>query len=278
MELNALHKSVFRGLDDLQIAALQDIAKAYSCGLAADHGDSLRLLRLIIAGSVLSDRVGARAQIIDGNFTIAASLYGLIDAVTGNGEFHAGYYSVLRGFHNLGRAQTDADAQITSDRVIYLCGEGREILLSLAGRVHAIGPDNHTLTHGTGLCCGDTHGACRCFFCSDGQLISAYGEGNAVRISREGVITKHIVAVSQHSRVVSAVPFQINLLCLCSGFRKEAGNLRMALDTGYHAVVVGHNLIMQRMVIRNTIQNSIIATGVHMIKIAVAFTDDGFPN
>ena len=52
----------------------------------------------------------------------------------------------------------------------------------------------------------------------------------------------------------------------------------MALDTGYHAVVVGHNLIVQRIVISNTIQNSIIATGIHMIKIAVAFTDDGFPN
>ena len=52
----------------------------------------------------------------------------------------------------------------------------------------------------------------------------------------------------------------------------------MFLYIGYHAVVVRNILAVQRMILRNTVINCIIATSVHMIEVAVTLANNSFPN
>ena len=84
--------------------------------------------------------------------------------------------------------------------------------------------------------------------------------------------------VSQCSAVLTSVPFQFHALRSAGTPCKEARHLGMTLNAGYNAVVVTHDLAVQRMRRTHLIHDSVIATGSHFIKIGIALTHNGFPD
>ena len=45
-----------------------------------------------------------------------------------------------------------------------------------------------------------------------------------------------------------------------------------------HAVVVAHDLVIQRMTGADLIQHCVITAGVHLLEVGIPFSDHGFPD
>ena len=173
MELHALIHIIFGSLNDLQIASLENVLETHRSRLSTHDRYSLRLLRLIITDRLFCNGVSAGTKVINDNLTIRTRLYGFVYAVAGNSKGNARNITVLRGLNDFSRTQADLDVEITPYGIVYFCSKGRQILLTVAGCIHTVRPNNNTLTNRAVLCSGNAYFTCRCFICGNSQLISA---------------------------------------------------------------------------------------------------------
>ena len=224
MELHALDQPVFGGLGNFEIAAAKGVVEGYGRGLAADDGDGLCRLRLVLVIGLLRHRIGAGEQVeIDG--TVLAGCDRLIDAVAGDRKLDALDLAVLTGFHDVSDAlgfRVQLEIEIHG---IFRTG-GHRLLAGAA-------PNEHLAHTEVGfLLCGDHHGAGDHALAREGILISAAGDSNAA--GREIEIGQGVVGVGQGNAVV--------VICLIILHRV---GLRVALIAGgeaRHNIVLGHLL------------------------------------
>ena len=104
MEGYALHKTVLRGLDDLQISSLEFVVEGHSGNLTGNDRHTPGLLRLILVVVHFGHGVDTGHQVVDLNFTLGVGLDGLIAPVAGDGKGEVIYLAVLARFDDLGRA------------------------------------------------------------------------------------------------------------------------------------------------------------------------------
>ena len=224
MEFHALDQPIFGGLGDFEITAAQGVVEGYSRGLAADDGDGLSRLRLVLVIGKLRHGVGAGEQ-VEIDSAVLAGRNRLIDAVAGDRKFDALDLAVLAGFHNVADAlgfRVQLEIEIHG---IFRAGSHR----LLAGAA----PNEHLAHAEVGfLLCGDRHSVGNHVLAREGILISAAGDGNAA--GREIDIGESVVGVRQRNAVV--------VICLIVLHRV---GLRIALIAGgeaRHNIVLGHLL------------------------------------
>ena len=104
MEGYALHKTVLRGLDDLQVATLELVIEIHGGNLTGNHRNTAGFLRLILVVVLLRHGIDTGHQVVDLNFTSCIGLDRLIDPVAGDGKGEVVHLAVLARFDDLGRA------------------------------------------------------------------------------------------------------------------------------------------------------------------------------
>ena len=278
VEGHALHKAIFRGLDDLQVATLELIVEVHGGNLTGNHGNTARFLRLIFVVAHLRHGVDTGHQVIDLNLTLGVGLDRLIDPVAGNGKGEVIYLAVLRGLDDLGRAVADLQIEKCLHRVIDFLGVADDILNTASGSVSSICPSNDTSAGCSGLACCNSYAVRGCGSRRNDELVSADAERNAILIRRKAIIGKDIVAVGQSCGVVRTVPSKLDTLRLAGSFRHKAGNSRVTLYACFNAVVVADELAIQRVRCADNALYGIITARTDMIEILITFTNYGFPN
>ena len=95
----------------------------------------------------------------------------------------------------------------------------------------------------------------------------------------ERVISQHVVFVRKSKRILLTIPFQLIGSRVC-GAAEKAGQHGVALHCTFNGGILAENLTVQRMVGTDIFRYIVFALdiGVHMIKLAVTFAHDGFPN
>lgn len=130
MELHTLNKVVLGGFNNLEIAALQDIAEGHGCSLTGYNGDAAGFLRHIAVVAQLSYGIDSGHEVVDLNLSAVFGLHGLIHAVALYMEVNAVYFAVLGGFDDFGAAVGYLYIQIALNGVADRLGIGNQILPS----------------------------------------------------------------------------------------------------------------------------------------------------
>ncbi len=100
MKGHTLHKVIFRGFDNLNIATLQGVGKGYGRCAAAYNRDTLHLLRLIFFNAFFCNRINAGHK-LNIHRTVCLCGNGLVYAVSADCKTNTVYFSVLRVFDDM---------------------------------------------------------------------------------------------------------------------------------------------------------------------------------
>ena len=224
MKLDALDQPVLCGLGNLEVTAAQSVVEGYGRGLAADDGNGLCRLCLVLVIGKLRHSIGAGEQ-VEVDSTVLTGRDRLIDSIAGDVELDALNLAVFAGFHDMADALGFRVQLEVEEHGIFRAGSHR----LLAGTA----PNEHLAHTEVGLLLrGDHHGTGDHVLAREGILISAAGDGNAA--GREIDVGESVVGVGQGNAVV--------VICLIVLHRV---GLRIALIAGgeaRHNVVSGHLL------------------------------------
>ena len=131
--------------------------------------------------------------------------------------------------------------QITRNRVIYGCSVCCKILRTAKG--NSVRPYHNTSALTISFLSFYANSSLWCCITADCQIISGNIKLQARSIACEAIITKYSVRVSDSSRVVASIPFQLITSCGCRTACKKAGEHGMPLYTAFNTVIVIENLI-----------------------------------
>ena len=276
MELHALNKTVFGSLGDSEITTAQYVIERNGCGLSCENSHTMRFLRNILVVGLLGNGVCSGHKIVDLDFTLAARSNGLIYSVTNNSELDTINLAVFGSLDDLGAAIADLQLDKRLHRVGNRCRIGYGVLNTAVGTVLVISPDKNAAA-GHASACRDSNITGRSVIGRDGQLIAGNREVEAGCTGRESELRKDIIGVSQFGNVLTAVPFQFNGSCLAGALTHKARILNMALNAGNDTAVIGINAALERMTGADNRFHSIFTACVHMIKVRITLTDNGFP-
>ena len=231
------HLAVLGGLDDLQLATLEDIGKSNGRRLTGGDRDGLGSLLLIFIFCQFSYRVGAGSQILNLEHTAVGGGDRLIHAIAGDFELDAVNNAVLTGFHDLHAAGGSIDLEVGRHRVIISRDTGYHVLvIPLAAfyrpdqEAGGVVRSGHLAVELDGDCIRQGLGG------ADAQLVAADGNGSTA-VGGHRVLGKHIVGVGQCDGILTVDI--VHLIGLC-GSRHIAGKA----GTG----VVGRHIRQDRIV------------------------------
>ena len=277
MEGHTLHQPVLAGFRHFQAATLQLVVEIHGSSLAADDGHALGFLGFILINRLLGYGINAGIEV--GDVDLARLIGGLGGAVplAGNGEVDPGYLSVLGSLNQLHIAGFHFQVQIAHHRIGHGFPIGGKVLLAAAG--NAIRPNHNAAALGRDFLCFHRYRTFDGLGGSDGELIAVHGEIQPGGAAGEGVVTQHTVGIRESEGILLTVPFQLVGPGVC-GAAEKAGQHGMAFYRALNGGILAENLAVQRMVGADIFRDIVLAlgVGVHMVKLAVALTHDGFPD
>ena len=254
---------------------LQDIGEFHSGHLTGINRHGLGILRHIAVFRQLGNGVIPRLQVIDLDFPIGASLDGLVYAIPCDLEREALHDAILRGLNDLGGTVTYFQVHKALDGIADRFGK-RSHVLNTAAHI-SIRPGDHAIAGGL-LIGGDGHELTGRFGCCDDELVTLHRTVDAGLTGREAERSHHVVFIGENRLVLAAIPFKLKGLGAVCALAHEAGQLGVILYVCGHAVVVAHDLVIQRMAGADLIQHCVIAAGVHLLEVGIPFPDHGFPD
>ena len=277
VEGHALHQPVLAGFRHFQAAALEDVVEIDGGSLAADDGHALGFLGFVLINRLLGYGINAGIEV--GDVDLARLIGGLGGAVplAGDGEVDPGYLSILGSLNQLHIAGFHFQVQIAYHLVGNGFPVGGKVLLAAAS--NAVCPNHNTAALGSHFFRLNGHRAFDGLGGSDGELVAVHGEIQPGGAAGEGVVTQHTVGIRESERILLAIPFQLIGTGVC-GAAEKAGQHGVALDRALNGGILAENLAVQGMVGADIFRHVVFALGigVHMVKLAVALTHDGFPN
>ena len=277
VEGHALHQPVLAGFRHFQAAALQLVIESYGGGLAADDGHALGFLGFVLINRLLGYGINAGIEI--GDVDLARLIGGLGGAVplAGDSEVDPGYLSVLGSLNQLHIAGFHFQVQIAHHRIGHGFPIGGKVLLAAAG--NAIRPNHDAAALGRDFFCFHRYRTFDGLGGSDGELIAVHGEIQPGGAAGEGVVTQHTVGIRESEGILLAVPFQLVGPGVC-GAAEKAGQHGMAFYRALNGGILTEDLAVKGILRADIFRDIVLAlgVGVHMVKLAVALTHDGFPD
>ena len=274
----ALHKPVLAGLGDFQIAAFEGVVEMHGSSLPADDGNALRLLRLIAVNRLLGDGINARVEIGNVDFTRRIGGFCFVIALAGNGKGNALHFTVLRGFHQFHTAGLDLQIQIAGNRVGNRYAIGGVVLLAASD--FSVRPDDYAASLPVDLLRFNGNRAFDGGIGGNRQLVAACRNIQPCGAAGKGEVGKDVVFVRQSYRIFFTVPFQFIGTGAGAAMGKEAGQHGMALHLIFNGIVLLKNQVIQGVIGADIVRNAVLSLrrSIHMVKLAVALTYDGFPH
>ena len=277
VEGHALHQPVFAGFRHFQAATLQLVVEIHGSSLAADDGHALGFLGFILINRLLGYGINAGIEV--GDVDLARLIGGLGGAVplAGNGEVDPGYLSILGSLNQLHIAGFHFQIQIAYHLVGNGFPVGGKVLLAAAS--NAVCPNYNTAALGSHFFRLNGHRAFDGLGRSDGELVAIHREIQAGGAAGEGVISQHIVFIRESEGILLAIPFQLIGTGVC-GAAEKAGEHSVALDRALNGGILTEDLAVKGILRADIFRDIVLAlgVGVHMVKLAVALTHDGFPD
>ena len=277
MEGHALHQPVLAGFRHFQAAAFEHVAKSHGGGLAADDGHALAFLGFVFVNRLLGYGINARVEV--GDVDLARLIGGLGGAVSlaGNGETDPGYLSVLGSLNQLHIAGFHFQVQIAYHLVGNGFPVGGKILLAAAD--NPIRPYHYAAALGRDFFRFYRYRAFDGLAGSDGKLVAVHREVQAGNIAGKGVISQHAVGIRECEGILLAIPFQL-VGPGVGGAAEKAGQHGMAFYRALNSGILAEDLAVKGILRADIFRDIVLAlgVGVHMVKLAVALTHDGFPD
>ena len=277
VEGHALHQSVLAGFRHFQAAALQLVVEIHGRGLAADDGHALGFLGFIFVNGLLGYGINAGVEV--GDVDLARLIGGLGSAVSlaGNGETDPGYLSILGSLDQLHVAGFHFQIQIAHHIIGHGFPVGGKVLLAAAD--NPICPNHNTAALGRDFFCFHRYRTFDGPGGSDGELIAVHGEIQPGGAAGEGVVTQHTVGIRECEGILLAVPFQL-IGPGVGGAAEKAGQHGMAFYRALNSGILAEDLAVKGILRAGIFRDIVLAlgVGVHMVKLAVALTHDGFPD
>ena len=277
VEGHALHQSVLAGFRHFQAAALQLVVEIHGSSLAADDGHALGFLGFILINRLLGYGINAGIEV--GDVDLARLIGGLGSAVSlaGNGETDPGYLSILGSLDQLHVAGFHFQIQIAHHIIGHGFPVGGKVLLAAAD--NPICPNHNTAALGSHFFRLNGHRAFDGLGRSDGELVAIHREIQAGNIAGKGVISQHAVGIRECEGILLAVPFQL-IGPGVGGAAEKAGQHGMAFYRALNSGILAEDLAVKGILRADIFRDIVLAlgVGVHMVKLAVALTHDGFPD
>ena len=277
VEGHTLHQPVFAGFRHFQAAAFEHVAKSHGGGLAADDGHALAFLGFVFVNRLLGYGINAGIEV--GDVDLARLIGGLGGAVSlaGNGETDPGYLSILGSLDQLHVAGFYFQVQIAHHIIGHGFPVGGKVLLAAAD--NPIRPYHYAAALGRDFFCFHRYRTFDGLGGSDGELIAVHGEIQPGGAAGEGVVTQHAVGIRECEGILLAVPFQL-IGPGVGGAAEKAGQHGMAFYRALNSGILAEDLAVKGILRADIFRNIVLAlgVGVHMVKLAVALTHDGFPD